>query len=282
MSACSERLRHYEYPALSLDWSDEEWNTACGSADLVIFDSSRRVLSSVGLAEDTSDDYANFVERLIIPLNRAGITTMILDNTGHENTDRARGTKAKEDLNEVIFSLSVAEVFDAETTGKLIWRRTRQRFSGVPLVMTQQLGGGTYGLPIEQTEEDVAGGEEGFRPTGYMEKVSHYVEFDAGCTQNPIKKSVGGKEKYVIQAIQMLVDEGYMRRELGARNSKRHHVITPYRETEDDRRPTDAPTDAPDHFGGPPPRLTPLTDAPLRGGVRAPVRGPLTPRVTPT
>ena len=113
MSACTKRLRYYEYPALSLRWSDGEWITACAGADLVIFDSSRRVLSSVGLAEDTSDDYAKFVERLIIPLNRVGITTLILDNTGHENTDRARGTKAKEDLNEVIFSLNVAEDFDA-------------------------------------------------------------------------------------------------------------------------------------------------------------------------
>ena len=282
MSACTKRLRYYEYPALSLRWSDGEWITACAGADLVIFDSSRRVLSSVGLAEDTSDDYAKFVERLIIPLNRVGITTLILDNTGHENTDRARGTKAKEDLNEVIFSLNVAEDFDADTTGKLIWRRTRQRFSGVPLVMAQHLGGGTYALPTELETEDVADGDEQkFRPTGYMEKVSHYVEFDDGCSQHKIVKAVGGKERYIVQAIQSLVDEGYIRREPGPRNSQLHRSITPYREAEDDLRPTSAPTSAPS-LPVEPSAPPPLTSAPPTGGRKGGGRAPPPPRPTPS
>jgi hypothetical protein len=261
MAACQERLRYYEYPALSLQWSDGEWITACAGADLVIFDSSRRVLSSVGLAEDTSDDYAKFVERLIIPLNRTGITTAILDNTGHEHTDRARGTKAKEDLNEVIFALTATEDFDAETSGKLVWRRTRQRFSGVPLVMAQELGGGTYGLPTELEAEVAVGGEEKFRPTGYMEKVSRYVEFDAGCTQRAITKNVDGKDRYIIQAIQILEEEGYIGREPGPRSSKLHHSVTPYREADDDRGPTVAPTVAPADAVEPS-RLSPRTAAP--------------------
>ncbi len=44
---------------------------------------------------------------------------MILDNTGHDNQHRSRGTKAKEDLNEVVYRLAVIDAFTREHTGKV-------------------------------------------------------------------------------------------------------------------------------------------------------------------
>ena len=50
--ACSERLRYYAWPALRTDWGADEWAAALGGVDLVIFDSSRLMLSAAGLVED--------------------------------------------------------------------------------------------------------------------------------------------------------------------------------------------------------------------------------------
>ena len=91
VDACRERLRYYEFPALKLDWTAEEWARSIGGADLVVFDSSRLTLSSVGLSEDANDDYATFVNALVVPLARAESTTLILDNVGHGDGGHPRG-----------------------------------------------------------------------------------------------------------------------------------------------------------------------------------------------
>ena len=43
------------------------------------------------------------------PLFEAGVATVILDNTGHSDKNRSRGTSAKGDLNEVVPAI-IAEV----------------------------------------------------------------------------------------------------------------------------------------------------------------------------
>jgi hypothetical protein len=116
--------------------------------DLVIFDSSRWTLSSLGLAEGDSDDYAAFVNALLLPLSRKGITTVVLDNTGHQHTRRSRGTSAKGDLNEVTLALMKGKSFDVDRPGHVFLSRTRTRFSGVPQRLRVDVGGGVYAHPV--------------------------------------------------------------------------------------------------------------------------------------
>jgi hypothetical protein len=187
------------------------------------------VLSALGLAEDANDDYATFMGRMIMPLSKAGKTTAVLDNCGHEG-DHPRGASAKRDLNEVLFSLTAPDEFDLETRGRLIWRPTRQRFAGAtPKALEQRLGGGEYGLPIPIADDEDHHDDQKFRPTVLMQRVSQYVEFDEGCSQTAVLKNVDGKESYIVKALQILIEEGYIRRELGPRNSKLHYSVTPYR-----------------------------------------------------
>lgn len=146
-AACGERLRYYAWPTLRTDWDAGEWSDALSGADLVVFDSSRLILSGAGLVEDSNDDYAQFVNGLLIPLSRAGIATLVLDNTGHEG-ERARGASSKSDLNEVVYVAVVTQPFDRDQTGELQLHRRRTRFSGIPEKLTMTLGGGTYTAPI--------------------------------------------------------------------------------------------------------------------------------------
>jgi hypothetical protein len=232
VDACQERLRYYEYPALRLDWTPEEWARSIDGADLVVFDSSRLVLSSVGLSEDANDDYAEFVNKLVVPLARSSSTTLTLDNVGHGDGGHPRGASAKGDLNEVVFELSAVEPFDSETQGKVVWRRKRQRFSGVPKAMEQVLGGGAFELPKPVAQEQ-EGESKRWRPTYLMEQASRVIEAEPGCSGNFIEKHVKGKTEYVFDAVQLLLEENFIRREDGPNRSHLHYSITPYREAED-------------------------------------------------
>lgn len=77
------------------------------------------------------------------------------------------------------------------------------------------------------------------RPTRVMAKVSAYIADHDGCSQRDIESDVGGRTKYVREAIRLLVQEGHVARTDGPRGSKQHHTISPYREEEDDRVPAE-------------------------------------------
>lgn len=207
--ACSERLRYFEWPALSVNWPAEEWIEAIGGADLVIFDSSRLILSAAGLSEDANDDYAKFVEGLLFPLARSGVATMVLDNTGHEEKGRARGASAKADLNEVVYVAEVRDAFDRERSGSLILKRKRSRFADLPLKLRLELGGGAYGRlePFEDDDE----GSEGWRPTRLMQRVSEALEAATdGLNTREIRQRVSGDNGAKSKAIEVLVAEGFI------------------------------------------------------------------------
>jgi hypothetical protein len=87
---CRERLQYHAWPTLSLHWTSTEWTAAVAGADLVIFDSSRNLLSAAGLNEDKSDDYAQFANALLMPLSKNQITTLTLDNRRSRGHPRAR------------------------------------------------------------------------------------------------------------------------------------------------------------------------------------------------
>lgn len=227
---CIERLFYYWWPALKTTWPREEWAKAHAGIDLVVFDSSRLVLSGVGLSEDKNDDYATFVSALLVPLAHAGTATLVLDNTGWEDRERARGASAKYDLNEVVYVAKVGKPFDRDRAGELRLIRKRQRFSGLPAELRVELGGGIYRAPV--VIERPADSERAFRPTGYMRKVSRTIEDNPGLSRKDVLALTGGKHDYSSPALTLLVEEGYVRVEPDGRE-KRHYSVRPYWEDED-------------------------------------------------
>jgi len=137
------RLVYHQFP--SLTWGDQEaLVNYCQYADLVVFDSQRMFLSELGLKEDVSDDYAQFMDALIDPLFRAGVATLVLDNTGHSDKKRSRGTSSKADLNEIVFSLQKTTDFDLYKPGLVTLKVEKTRFGNTG-EWTMKLGGGRYG-----------------------------------------------------------------------------------------------------------------------------------------
>ncbi len=139
--------RYHAWPLLKLEWGEDPvaYAQAFAGATAVVLDSTRKFLTSVALKEDDSDDYARFTELLIDPLARAGIATVLLDNTGHGAKDRSRGTSAKEDLVDLVFSLKSALGFSLARRGTLELSCRASRLGEVEGSWMLDLGGGKYG-----------------------------------------------------------------------------------------------------------------------------------------
>ena len=75
---------------------------------------------------------------------RAGIATVVLDNSGHDAKERARGTSAKEDLADVVLTLRAAVTFSVDKTGRLELTCRASRFGEMDGAWTLELGGGEY------------------------------------------------------------------------------------------------------------------------------------------
>lgn len=146
-----KRLAYYEFPKLRPKDADD-LIAEFGDCALVVFDSQRMYMSDFGLAESDADDYAQFMAYAVDPLFRGGVATLILDNAGHTNPSRSRGTSAKGDLNEVMFSLKAELPFDFHRTGLLRLTIEHTRF-GNRGEWTMDLGGGRFGswVPTEVT-----------------------------------------------------------------------------------------------------------------------------------
>jgi AAA domain len=236
--ACDRRLIYYEWPKLNLDWSEQDWRDAVTGADrkgvadqhqtsegadLVIFDSSRWLLSGVGLEENQADDYAAFATAFLLPLSKAGITTIVLDNTGHAEKDRARGSKAKDDLNEVVYTLQKIGEPDIDNTGIVKLALTRQRFGGVHRQLQARIGGGVYEQPqpVEQPSDE----RGNFRPTILMGRVADYLQDNPGASLRAIKTNVKGDNNHLPTALHQLIEEGYVDAD--------HRLIKPFQVDED-------------------------------------------------
>lgn len=69
-----------------------------------------------------------------------------------------------------------------------------------------------------------------WRPTGYMDKVSRWLEGVPGASGRAIVDAIPGTDKHVKTALQVLIDEGWIRTEQGPKRAVLHYVVTPFRE----------------------------------------------------
>ncbi len=260
-----ERLRYYAWPTMSLAWRDDaSYPAVFAGADLVIFDSSRSHTAPLGLTEDASDDWATFTTALIDPLARAGIATVTLDNMGHQEKGRPRGTSAKEDLCDIAYTMKVIAPFSSTLAGRLELRCSRSRIGEITAGDTwhMQLGAGDYG-----SWERVERGEDtspAFRPTNIMEKVSRLVEQTPGLTRNAICTAVGGRKENVTLALQLLLSELYV---AAAKDGQAHlhTTLRPYRQLDDPTTGSTGSQPGPNRVPDPP-GTTGSTGSPPYGG----------------
>lgn len=152
-------LHYYAFPALRREDRDQLAEAWAGF-DLVTFDSQRGFLTNLGMKEDSSDDYARFMDAVIDPLHQVGTATLVLHNTGHGDKGRGRGSSSQGDLHDVLLVMKKVEPYFVDTVGKIHMRVDENR-EGTSGSWTMEIGGGEYGrwAPASPGEEHAKGSE---------------------------------------------------------------------------------------------------------------------------
>jgi hypothetical protein len=214
------RLDYYAFPTLRREDADA-LVAELAESDLVVFDSQRTFLTNLGLGEDSSDDYSEFMQYVVDPLQQAGTATLILDNTGHKKQDRGRGSSSKGDLNEVLFTLKKTRPFDHEKTGEVRLAVAESRH-GTGGAWTMSIGGGVFDPWVSASE-----GRE--RPRGAMlEEVSRAVEENPDIGKGTLLDLVTGNKAKKDTAVACLRDEGYIQITVGE-SGHQHRSIKRFR-----------------------------------------------------
>jgi hypothetical protein len=208
--------RYHAWPTLKLEWGNDPgpYVRAFAGIDVVIFDSVRKFLTSAGMKEDSSDDYSDFTDALIDPLWAANIATVMLDNEGYRR-GRVRGTTAKPDYCDVMFSLKRAkrtEKYSLVKAGRLEMNCTHSRFGELTGTWALDLGGGTYGHWRQEGATEQRGATTDDAPTGLALlklRVLELLRERGDMKLGEIAKAlgVGGKDTGLGRALRALKDD---------------------------------------------------------------------------
>jgi hypothetical protein len=226
--AVSERLHYCAWPVLSLAWAgDPAWPEALAGIDVVIFDGTRTHTAPLGLNEDSSDDFSRFTSSLIDPLARAGIATVLLDNTGLEDKHRPRGTTSKVDLCDLALSLKASKPFSSKRAGEIMLTCERSRIDEIAQgdSWRMRIGAGTYG-GWECNARNTSS-SSGPRPEERMREISAVIEQSPGISSKGIREAVPGGNSGIDYALKLLIEEGSVRTVPGSRGELQHHLIEP-------------------------------------------------------
>lgn len=204
------KLAYYEFPRFRFG-DENDLVQLCTAADLVVFDSQRMFLTDLGVGEDSSDDYSLFMAATIDPLFRARIATLVLDNSGHTDPKRGRGSSSKGDLQEILFALETVQDFDLYTTGLLRLEITDSRF-GNHGRWELELGGGRFGSWEPADHAARTNTDEARRLDDYKADVSSFLADNQGryFPRTEIVGAIKKRKAETLKAIEALVQDGYL------------------------------------------------------------------------
>lgn len=230
------------------------WATGSGCR-LFVADAFTGFLVRHGLDGDRGPD----VERawqLLDPFLEQGIAVALIDHVV-KNPDNRRGqaigSERKGTAAHLHFDLRPLETLSRGGMGRSRIGVSRDRGAYFPrpsagnLVLCSDPDSGSITWALEPPRAD----GDSFRPTGYMEKVSRYVEANPEAKTGEVERNVDGKTDYIRNALDVLVQEGYVDRTHGARGALLHTSLRPYREGADDLAPTSPLTGASSVSGAP-------------------------------
>lgn len=208
---------------------------------LVVVDSVGEALANDGVKQNEDDEVARWMRRVPRALADLGPAVLLLDHVpkSDETTLMPIGSQRKQAaMNGAIYSLQVKVPFSRGRAGhaKVVCGKDRQgTYARGDVVAELQLGpdrSGRTNITLRAPRDNGPGGH--FRPTALMEKASKYVEAGGrDLTANSIASAVSGKRSDVLDAIKVLVAEGYLATTPGPRCSTLHSSIRPYRQHHD-------------------------------------------------
>jgi hypothetical protein len=139
-------IRHY--PAVAL-WEAEDFAEAVAGLGFtgVVYDSLREFLGQLALDPDAERDITRFFTVFVTPLLRRGLWVLALDNVGHAEKGRPKGSATKLDACAQGYQLETTSKFGPERIGALRITCKRSRYGDEDREWTMRLGGGLFEVP---------------------------------------------------------------------------------------------------------------------------------------
>ena len=164
------------------DTTVADWAALFAGRDLAILDSATRALGQLGLDENAAGDFATFMTRYVDPIAEQGTAVLLLDNTGHEEQNRTRGSSAKLDLCELAYKVTSQDIAP-DRAGTITLERVRTRDGDEARQLAAHVGDGSYSTvhPPELSERQAA----------VVEAILSYVEQHPGSTTEEVAKGIG-------------------------------------------------------------------------------------------
>jgi hypothetical protein len=143
--------RHW--PEIDRHWAGPAFGEAIGGMGFtgLILDSAREFLHQVGLDPDR-DDITPWLSLAVTPLLRRGLWVAALDNVGHREKNRPKGSGSKLDALPQGYKIATAETFSPILTGRITIECTRSRYGDKERTWTMRVGGGVWEVPSTRSE----------------------------------------------------------------------------------------------------------------------------------
>lgn len=145
----SERFVGRHYPQVAKTWQPNDFAEAIGGLGftVVMFDSLREFLSQLGLDPDKEKDISAFMTQLVTPLVQRRIAVVMLDNVGHQEKGRPKGSASKLDAVPQAYQVVAEDEFSPAKQGRVEITCTRSRYGDKDRVWSMRVGAGLFELP---------------------------------------------------------------------------------------------------------------------------------------
>lgn len=212
---------------------------------LVFIDAAAGAFALQGLDDNKRADVEYFSRTLIDPFRARGIATVVLDHVTKNSETRGRfsiGSERKVGGADVHLGFEPVVPFGRGRTGlfKVVTHKDRFGHLTRPNAAELELRSDpdTFAVTWQFRPATSAAGDDGFRPTALMEKVSRYLERQSEpVSRTNVEENVTGKATYVRRAIDVLVSEKYVLERPGARRALMLELVRPF-----DATPSPVPT----------------------------------------
>jgi hypothetical protein len=188
----------------------------------IVVDAQMEVLAQSGLNENYASDVLKWNDSYLRPALTRGISTVLIDHSGHDAAGRARGSSAKGQASRIELEYEKLADFDRETIGRMKITVTKNAIAAdLPKTQTWELGGGkpfVWRRVEDSTEGLLASIKEDAR-IGMGERIIEVIAEIGPCTTNQWRTLVQGKDKDKREAAAFLRDAGRLHVEPSANRS---------------------------------------------------------------
>ena len=228
-----------------------------GTYALAVIDGVTDALGIFGCSTIDNDDVARWIRTVPKQIAaRTGAAVVLIDHVTKDTSTRNRwaiGGQAKmAGLTGAAYTVEVVAPLGRGMRGEVVLkiakdrpgavrphcgsfsRRDRtQEAARIVIDSTGESPTVTIGPPNFRGGED-SGGQDAFRPTNLMQRVSEVIEKQpAELTKNKVAEKAGGKKQSTLLATDILRREGYLETTPGQSGHPVYSSVKPYRETDD-------------------------------------------------